>query len=247
VNQAAAKKIPEEQSGPARRHRQSRQANDPRPLDTTGPYGCRNEYFIRAHIYARSGILGHALSALPAVAAGSFPSSWQEIRSPDRRRLFAEGAQRLSVTQRPYLALEGTAGALIRGPTERMAVRTARSRDSESSIRCHPVSDGEQRPPRPRSLRSAGQASQASAESRLPGAKSMNAGRAANSRGARKNAASRNKQHGRGHPAAELRPACLALLWPRGLIRFEQPLTLTRSPWKPAERPVRRPPPPPQR
>jgi hypothetical protein len=57
----------------------------------------RNECFIRAHIYARSGILAHALSTLPAIAAEPFRSFWQEIRSPNTcscLRAFLPGFQR---------------------------------------------------------------------------------------------------------------------------------------------------------
>ena len=36
---------------------------------------CRNEYFIRAHIYVRSGIPTHALSVLPAITVRSFHRS----------------------------------------------------------------------------------------------------------------------------------------------------------------------------
>ena len=35
---------------------------------------CRNEYLIRTHIYAQSGILTHAFSTLPAIAVEPFPS-----------------------------------------------------------------------------------------------------------------------------------------------------------------------------
>ncbi len=37
---------------------------------------CRNEYFIRAHIYVRFGILTHSLSALPAFIVRPFPLFW---------------------------------------------------------------------------------------------------------------------------------------------------------------------------
>ena len=37
---------------------------------------CRSEYFIRAQIYALTGIFTHALSALPTIAVQPFPSSW---------------------------------------------------------------------------------------------------------------------------------------------------------------------------
>jgi hypothetical protein len=43
---------------------------------------CRNEYFIRVHIYARGGILTHVISTLPTIAAEHFPSFWSEIGSP---------------------------------------------------------------------------------------------------------------------------------------------------------------------
>jgi hypothetical protein len=43
---------------------------------------CRNEYFIRAYIYVRSGIPTHALSALPAITVRSFHRSG---RKSDRR------------------------------------------------------------------------------------------------------------------------------------------------------------------
>ena len=37
---------------------------------------CRNEYFIRTHIYARTGILTHVLATLSAIAVQPFLSFW---------------------------------------------------------------------------------------------------------------------------------------------------------------------------
>jgi hypothetical protein len=37
---------------------------------------CRNEYFIRAHIYVRTGMLTHALLTLPPTAVQPFSSFW---------------------------------------------------------------------------------------------------------------------------------------------------------------------------
>jgi len=45
------------------------------------------EYFVRPHTYARTGILTHALSALPTIAVQNFPSFWQGIRSAEYLRL----------------------------------------------------------------------------------------------------------------------------------------------------------------
>jgi hypothetical protein len=44
---------------------------------------CRNEYLIRANIYARAGILTHALSALPTITGAVFSSVLVEIKSPN--------------------------------------------------------------------------------------------------------------------------------------------------------------------
>jgi hypothetical protein len=54
-----------------------------RGLDAGQPTLMPNEYFIRAHIYARPGILTHALSAFPVITVRPFPSFWSEIRSPN--------------------------------------------------------------------------------------------------------------------------------------------------------------------
>ena len=42
---------------PARRHHASHRVRSVMPLDTNGPYGCRNEGVVVAHIYAWTGIL----------------------------------------------------------------------------------------------------------------------------------------------------------------------------------------------
>jgi hypothetical protein len=42
----------------------------------TAPHKCRNEYFIRTHIYARTGILTRALTTLPTIVVQPFRSFW---------------------------------------------------------------------------------------------------------------------------------------------------------------------------
>src|SRR5438552_13309671 len=51
-------------------------------VSTTDPRFCRNECFIRAHIYTWTGILTHASSALPTIVVQPFDRSG---RKSDRR------------------------------------------------------------------------------------------------------------------------------------------------------------------